>query len=314
MAEVITAPGRDWLTVIRRRGWIVAQVAVVCLLASIVAGRLQQELYQTYSEVMLYQQPEVPRGESTTLQPIAPSIDPKLQIRMVTSPEMITAIAEACGLPQTDQAKARLAQQISPRVTEESKNATVARIIVTHPSPTECADIASAAAKLFVESLQNDAEQSTKEGLQYVVGLVKNAERELKLTEEAIENFKKGGPPATYGDDAGAGSRLGNYTGTEAELAQVRVEIATTQRQLAEVKAKLKSEPKTRQQTTSVRNPFGEEIRKRIMDLSRQRRELLQEYTPQSFEVQSIDKQIEELQQDLKQEDERITESVVEQP
>ena len=199
--EGAPSTGRDWLTVVRRRGWIIAQVIVVGLLAGVIAGRLQPEVYEAHSELAIYSQERREAGPGEQ-----PAVSAAVQVRMLRSPEVLERVADRVGTGKTPAAIADLQRRIDVR-TDESENTTIVLVYVQHGRPQQAADIANAAADAFVEESENRAKISSSQALVRVQELVKSTEEKLASSEDRIESFKKQESPVVGADDAGASMR-----------------------------------------------------------------------------------------------------------
>ena len=312
MPDGVAGVGRDWLSVVRRRGWIIAEVTAVVVLASILAGRLQPEVFETHSELAIYTRQKSATtsgaGETET------SISPETEVRALRSPEALERIADAAGLAKNPGAVDFLAARLDPRITSSKDTEAIVWIYVTDGNPQRAADIADAAATTLVSKCTADATSSTQYALDQTTKLLDTTEKKLSESEDWVKRFKQTGSPVATSDDAGGSTRVGNYTSVEGSIANLRVEIATTQRELAHVKQLLPSEPKLREQKTTVRNPLGESLRQQIMTLEMQRAVMLREFTPSSEEVQAVDHQLTELRRALKEEKQQVTDQIAEHP
>jgi tyrosine-protein kinase Etk/Wzc len=315
MADGVASVGRDWLTVIRRRGWVIAEVAIVSVLASALAGRVQPEKYETHSELVLYSQKE--GSQTRGAGQIQTSVSPETWVRMIKTQGVLEQVADMAGIGKTATRLQALADELDPRIIpSESKNTTETTVwvYVKDRSAQMAADIANYTAQVVVEGANNDATKSTGKALETTKTLVLGRQKELTDTENALKDLKEAGSPLASSDDAGAGTRISNYAQVESSLATARVEITATQQELRRVKEDLLKEPQHREQTTSVRNPFGESLRQQIMNLEVERAALLRDFTEKSEQVQVLDRRLDGLKRALTSEQERVTDQIQRQP
>jgi uncharacterized protein involved in exopolysaccharide biosynthesis len=163
-------------------------------------------------------------------------------------------------------------------------------------------DWATRVVKIFTESyIEHRAERGqAKEAVSFFEGQMRAAERRLRETEGALEEFARTsgftitkGPPGT---DSLAGQKaliLDRLAELRNELADAGTKVQELSSQIANLKERLAAEPERLvSPDRSYRGPEGEVIEQRLAELRLERDALLQDFKPDSRYVRDIETQI----------------------
>jgi len=285
-----------YVEIIRRRRAIFIQVFVMVVAIGLVITALSKPVYQTYAEVM------VPSGGAALS--VVDAKDPVSMILSMARPEPIkTQVKILQSEPFQEDARKLAKEQsspdeIQPTVSIEPLDGmNVLRITVEGGNPKAITSLANAIVDLHLERTDLLTVTGIDKTIEFIKDQRGDVERKLKAAETALINFRKT-HRVTHLSTEQAGQAQ-QYTQLQAAVQAAKSNLATTNRNLQLLQARLAAEPPTETQETRRENPRVGRLQERIDLLNFQREDLLLTLKPNHRSVTDLDTRIAKVQSDL---------------
>jgi len=186
------------------------------------------------------------------------------------------------------------------------KNTDVILVMGRAYTPSASSTLANNLANVYLKRDMERNNQATRQAREYAGEQMIVAQKELSIASADLAEFKR--RTGFYAPEAQLNKTAEQMAQLSSELVAAKAEEAADARQTGAMAHQLSREqPNVVANTTINRNPEFDAVRQRISDLNSQRVALMQEFTPESREIKTIDDRIRQEENHLKQ----IAQSVV---
>lgn len=223
------------------------------------------------------------------------------QVEMVSSPDLLK---EAFDLLSPDMRARgfRSLDRIPDWSTKISarKNTDVILVTARAYTPAAAATLANVISREYLKRDVARNNQATRQARQYAGQQMIQAERDLAYAQNDLAAFKR--KSGLFAPEAQLNKTAEEMAQLSMDLAAAKAQYAAERKQAGAMAGALSKERSDVVASTTVaRNPEFEAVRQRISDLNGQRIALLQEFTPTSIEVKTLDQRIRQEEARLKQ-------------
>ncbi len=288
---------RDYLTVLRRRRWVVIEVFIAVLASVTIATYLQTPVYQ--ATVALLVQSESPSYSRYSDMPLVSAALDNVQARsvqthkrLIVSRPVIQATIEELKLGITP------ATFLKALNVETSRDTDVIEVHLCNPDPQLAADIANCLADNYVLQNQSLNREAAHGASVYLEAQLEQVSAELTQAETDLATFKRLHGIADLDEETRAMiDLLGKL---EAQLAVAQAEARGAKARAEATRDKLSEQQRTvLASVTEAPNPVVESLETDLVRAEAQRASLLEQYAPTSQRVLAVDAQIEQLKVQL---------------
>ncbi len=284
---------RDYLSILRKRRMLFAQVFAVVFVVCVVVTFLSKPVYQTSAKVLVQAGStsvnlvDASNPIATMLQAAQPE-SVSTQLQRLQSSEFLSMATKNAALPPRPGV-------MSPSIRVEAiENTNVIRVTGEGGHPEDTARLVNAVAVAHVKWMNGDPAGQLRDTTEFVRRQKDKAARALADAERRLLQFRKEHRLIQLEADQQAQAR--EYVALQARVDEAGSNITTTRAQLQELQRRLDQEPLEIIQETRRENPRLAKLQERRDDLKLDRADLLREFKPTSPQVRGIDTQIEALE------------------
>ncbi len=270
----------------RRKGLIASVLGAVLGLALLI-GFLTPRIYRSTAQVIISSS----NSQNSALASDVPGLQNLLQGANGRSQE--TEIELLQSRPVQVQARrllpASLRQIKVARLEVKPIGSTdLVEVSTSSVSPQFSQQFSDALCAAYVQQAQNESTRQYKTSAIYVRGQLVTLKAKMDAANEDLRDYKQRNQIADLTIESEA--RVERLKELQSALEIARVEVDAGQSQLANLRAAAARIPRAEiAPGTIIVSPEVQQFRQELVDLSNQRTQLLQEYTPQSPEVRAID-------------------------
>ncbi len=298
--------------VLRRRWWLAAIVAFVVMAVGVYVLWIEKPLYESTAWILVSS--DRMRSGTTGGTEETRNVDELInlaksrslvgQVEVLRSPDMQYDVINKLGYDNMRQGfgdefawQGALFPEWALTI-ENPEGSDLVAINTKAYDPQIAANISNTIARTYLERDRGYTIQATKQGREYVEKELDKISVQLATAQKELAQFKSSNNMVTPESQLSQAS--GDVTALEMEYDKARIEQAASSQRVALLREQLKSDGNEVQQGhTIVDNPLYKEAESNLNRLNIQRVVLLQDYTPQSNEVQRIDSQIAAVQQQM---------------
>lgn len=305
--EVLVRSGNDsgdtdfepqrYLSALMRRWWLMLLVIAIVLAAGMAYTLTRTPIYESNAKIvvqmnqngMATNENEVPI--LSDLQALTRSRSVDTQVELISNPDLVE---EAFGSLAGDVRLAGFHRRTLPDWAYKvagRKNTDIIIITGRAYTPEAAALLANTIAATYFSRDLAQTNQATREALRFIRERMNSAGTDLADANAELAVFKKqNGFIAPDTQITKAAERIVELS---TDLDQSKADLAAARREMGVLRQQLVDQAEdVSSGTTESRNPRVDAILTRIDELNSRRAALLQEYTPESREVRSIDNQI----------------------
>ncbi|HEY3396303.1 MAG TPA: polysaccharide biosynthesis tyrosine autokinase [Armatimonadota bacterium] len=302
----------DYLTIVARRGWLIALTLVAVVAATVFYSLTTTKLYEAESRVLL-RSPYVPfgggggggnTGTGLGMGNLSDTYDLETELERIKNPQLIKEVRAA--LPTFQDA------MLSNLDVHQVGKTSIVAIDVRSPSSQFAAQFAQGLAVGYIDHTRRMKQGATEQALKYVVDQAGRAKADLDRAETELRTFKEA---SGIVDIAGAtGSVASHYAVLSTQLDAGQVELRKTEAQLAGLEGERRAvDPRQIAGLTLTPESSLGQMRAQLQQLMLQRMMLLKDYAPTSRRITALDQQIQGLQDSLQQQVSQIAYAELEQ-
>ncbi|MBI3910464.1 MAG: polysaccharide biosynthesis tyrosine autokinase [Armatimonadetes bacterium] len=299
-------PVRYFLEVMRRRKITMAVVFCLTLGLGVALTTLAKPVYRVSARLFVPLAPSPRAGRVIDANnPISPlleaaaSVSIPTQVDQIMSPSFITEAMRAVGISQEPAARQPTVKADSPGGSD------VIIVTVVGRRPAEVARLANKLADLHVQRMDQVQTKDLENAILFITRERDRVAAELANARERLNSFYRQHPLRRVA--AEQESRLKQGAELEARVEEARANVASIQGQIKELEARRVREPADIVLEQKRDNPQRANLEEKLRQLRIQRMELLQDFLPESDEVQAIGEQITSFTQALATEPEAVS-------
>ena len=290
----VAPPGRSLWDVLTRRVWIIVEVAAALFLGAILIGLIQPKVYRATAWLLVtprqQQKVELPTPVEAWSQ-VESEIP--IHLRLIKRIELAQKVRDALGL---NASPVELLRNVNCERISKSKDANLLALSFDDTDPKRAQEIVNKWAELYVEDSRQRGVRSVISALDYVDQQLKTIEAQLQEIESQLARRKE-----AQQQTGASNTALSRLAQLEVALAENKTKQAAIRAQIEQTKELLAKEPKETEEVEEEPSELVQALRKQLAELYLQRQKMLQGYYEDSPEVKALDKQIEEIEKQLKQ-------------
>ena len=301
---------RDYLTILGRRQWLIIMTMVTVIVATAFYTWTQTPQFQAESRVLL-RSPYMPYGDesggmmSLGMGALSQSYDIDTEIERIKNPELVKETRERLSPRLRNSPLGGLA------VRQIGRTAIIA-ISVTSPNAEFAAQLSRELAAAYIEHTRRMRQVATEQALKYVEEQAGKAKADLDTADAKISAFKQ--TSGVIDIETGGGRTLGRYETLLDQIEKGQTEARIVGTQLAALEGQRKAvDPARTAQLTALPDSGVGQMRAQLQQLMGERLTALNEYTETSHRVRDLDRQIANLQDQLKRQLSKVTAAELEQ-
>jgi len=290
---------QGWLAVLHRRRWLMAVTFVVLFSLGMVHTLRQTPIYESTASILVTTN-SVPRPDDNAV----PS-----EVTQNRSVETQVAVLTSYALLREAYAKLDPAQQLQGFRTRDvpswavraapRKSTDVIDIVTQAYTPTAAAALANSVAQTYFTRDLADVREATRQARQYVEDNRGAINEQLAEVNKELATLKA--RTGMLNPEAQLTQTAQRISSLQSELDEANTQVSVNEQSLHELQRQLTTQDRSVVSGSTVTgNPRYASVVAGIDALQNERATLLQEYTPNSAEVQAIDARIAEQEQHLK--------------
>lgn len=299
--------------IFKRRWWLMLLVAIVVVSAGLVYLIKEKPVYESAALIVVSTdriRHTTPEGSEETmtvddLVNLAKARSLAGQIQVLQSPDLLYEAIDTLGIEKMrtgygDEYTYQGALFPEWALTIDSpENSDLVSIKARSYNPQVAADVANTIARTYLERDQGFTTQASKQGREYIAKELASVTKRLRVAQKQLSDFKRSNNFVV--PDSQIGQVATDATTLEMDYDKANIDRAVASQKVAALRRQLASEGREVEQGKSiVDNPQYKEAESRLNSLNVQRVVLLQDYRPESPEVQKIDAEIEAVQQQMR--------------
>lgn len=294
LREQETESTRSYLAVLWRRRWLMLAVAVAVLGLGMLYTFTRPPIYEASTRIVVVgSRPSTPVQETDVplmgeLQALTRSRSVETQLQIITSPSILQAAYEK--LDPRIRAQGFESSTIPDWAYKVSskKDTDIIEVTGRAYTPTAAAMLANIIADTYFERDQQQNNQATRQVREFTEKKMIAAQRELEAANAELARYKR--DTGLFAPDTQLARAAEQVAMLSQALDEAKTQYAASEQEVEAIRRAMKSQQQDVVTNTTVTlNPQFSAISQKIDDLNRERAALLQEYTPQSREVKSID-------------------------
>ena len=301
---------REYLQVIQRRRWIVIEVFAIVVVVVVLGSLLTQPVYRATAALLVESgTPQSGRYDELPIIGTALSVSRirtlETHRRLLIGRPIIEAVMQEVNLQLTVKA---FRKQVS---VEAVRDTDIIEIHVDNPKPELAAKVANSIATNYISQNQEYSRESAQSAGSFLEKQLEKIKQDLSAAEQQVEEYKLATGITDLDKEAEQQIEvLGTLT---EELARAQAEAQASEARRKAAEQKLSQQDQYRLQgSTQERNRVVEELEIELAKLEEKRAGLLEEYAPQSRQVQTVDAEIQSIKQQLSQQLETVLASTTE--
>lgn len=300
--EQTTVPGtahRNLFTIFRRRIWIMVPVALLVLVLVGAYAAIQPRVYRSEAWMLISMtgggRSRGPAGGILTEADVYQSLqsDIAMHVRLIRRVDIARTIQEKLELETPPQVL--IGNMTVEKVPGASAN--LISLSYTSESPELAQSIVNEWATLYEKDSQERSTRSIASAIGYVEEQLDSVEDDLRDFEQRMASLE-----LEYLDEGvNVGSTEGGarVTGLIDQIAQSRVEMQSLQAQIDRTRERLEEEPRETEEVTTEPSARARALEQQLSELHVELQRKLQDYYPDSPEVQALQEQIAGLEETL---------------
>lgn len=295
--------------VLRRRSWLMLAILVAIAVSGVVYTNHQRPVYSATALMMF------PSGRNVTTQAddlrllgdlasMAKSRSVAGVLQVLESPDMMRSAAARLKPEELDMGFGHGKSRGNglPKWAlsfDSTKDSDVIAVTADAYNPHVAANLANLAVSAYIERDQEYSERASRLGRERLASELKSIRRQLSAAQRELSAFKRS--TRLVGAEDQLQQMVGGLVALQSEQDKADVELAASRRQAETLHAQLKAQGSEIDESRTIEtSPQYQEALSDLDKLNAKRANLIQEYTPTSEEVKSVDGEIAEAEQHIK--------------
>jgi len=287
---------RSVLTIFRRRIWVMIPVAIVIMVLAVLYALVQPRVYEASIWMLVSS-----RGKKSSAEMLVSDVDVwesmqgdvSMHMRLIKGVDMAREVKKQLDLGVPVYA---LLQHVN---VSKLPGASADLLSLSYQSqdPKQAQAIVNAWAKAYEQDSRERSVRSTVSAIEYVTTQIETVETDLRQMEEKMAGIER--EYLEVGVSVSGSSGATRLSGLLSQFSQNRVEMEAAQAQIDRTRERLDEEPREIEEVETQPSHRAQAIERQLSQLHVTMQDMLQDYYPDSPEVQALQEQMDRLDRQL---------------
>jgi capsular exopolysaccharide synthesis family protein len=287
---------RSVLTIFRRRIWVMIPVAIVIMVLAVLYALVQPRVYEASIWMLVSS-----RGKKSSAEMLVSDADVwesmqgdvSMHMRLIKGVDMAREVKKQLDLGVPVYA---LLQHVNVSKLPGA-SADLLSLSYRSQDPKQAQTIVNAWAKAYEQDSRERSVRSTVSAIEYVTTQIETVEADLRQMEEEMADIER--EYLEVGVSVSGSSGATRLRGLLGQFSQNRVEMEAAQAQIDRTRERLDEEPREIEEVETQPSHRAQAIEQQLSQLHVTMQDMLQDYYPDSPEVQALQEQMDRLDRQL---------------